>query len=308
MVENGTTGGNGISPNHVSLAEHVTELIRRASTDLPEDVVEAIERSRALEDPGSSAHTALGAILDNIALARTQSTPICQDTGTLIFRIHYPFGWSTLDIARDVKAGVAEATAKYYLRPNCVHPLTGKISTDNIGIDYPTMHFEEWGKDYLRFDLILKGGGCENVGVQYSLPFLEIDAGRDLTGVKKVVLHAIHSAQGMGCGPGIIGVGIGGDRGSSYWLSKQQLYRRLDDTNEIPELADAEAELFELGNQLDIGPMGFGGHTTVLAVKMGIQHRLPASFFVSMSYMCWADRKQVMIVRDDDVSYDEGVS
>jgi len=292
------------TPRNVVLAEPVLELIRRASTVLPDDVIGALERSRGLEEPGSAAHTALGAILDDISLAREKSTPICQDTGTLIFRIFHPFGFSTLQMGNQIREAVAQATAKYYLRPNCVHPLTGMISPDNIGIDYPALHFEEWEEDFIRIDLALKGGGCENVGAQYSLPFAEIGAGRDLAGVKKVILHGIHSAQGMGCAPGIIGVGIGGDRASSYWLSKEQFFRPLDDTNPIPELAEAEDELFEKANKLDIGPMGFGGHTTVLAVKLGIQHRLPASYFVSMSYMCWADRRHSLTIRDGEVSYD----
>ena len=292
------------TPLNRDITEELEELIRRASTDLPADVVNAVRRAQKREDQGSRARMALTAILDNIELARKQSTPVCQDTGTLIFRVFHPFGYSTDVMAEQIRAAVASATAKSYLRPNCVHPLTGTVSSDNIGIAYPTLHFEEWNQDEIHIDLMLKGGGCENVGTQYSLPHNDIGAGRDLAGVKKVVLHAVHAAQGLGCGPGVIGVGIGGDRGSSYWLSKEQLFRRLDDTNEIPELEEAEAELTEKANTLNIGPMGFGGQTTVLAVKMGIQHRLPASFFVSVSYMCWADRRHSMTIRDGETIYD----
>jgi fumarate hydratase class I len=151
---------------------------------------------------------------------------------------------------------------------------------------------------------MLKGGGCENVGAQYSLPDSALGAGRDLAGVRKVVLDSVHKAQGKGCAPGILGVAIGGDRGSSYYASKEVLFRKLDDTNPDPELADMEGRLTEESNQLGIGPMGFGGKTTVLGSKITGLHRLPASYFVSVSYMCWAYRRRRMIVHRGEVSYE----
>ncbi|MDI6814385.1 MAG: fumarate hydratase, partial [Desulfitobacteriaceae bacterium] len=149
----------------------------------------------------------------------------------------------------------------------------------------------------------LKGGGCENVGAQYSLPYNALKAGRDLEGVRKVVLDAVHQAQGQGCAPGILGVAIGGDRGSSYYASKEVLFRHLDDENENPELAQLEKRLTEEANQLGIGPMGFGGKTTVLGTKITALNRLPASFFVTVSYMCWAYRRRRMVWQDGKVSY-----
>jgi fumarate hydratase class I len=163
---------------------------------------------------------------------------------------------------------------------------------------FPTIHFEEWENDYLKVDLVLKGGGCENVGAQYSLPDTALKAGRDLKGVRKVVLDAVQKAQGHGCAPGILGVAIGGDRGSSYLESKRQLFRSMDDVNRDPNLAPLERQLTDEANQLGIGPMGFGGKTTVLGVKLGTLHRLPASYFVSVSYMCWADRRRSLVWKD----------
>jgi fumarate hydratase class I len=150
---------------------------------------------------------------------------------------------------------------------------------------------------------LLKGGGSENVGFQYSLPHGALNAGRDLDGVRKVVLEGVFKAQGKGCGPGILGVGIGGDRPHSYWVSKEQLFRPLDDVNPDPRLAELEERILREGNELGIGPMGFGGNTTLLGVKVGSAHRLPASFFVSVSYLCWAARRKTMTVRNGEVEY-----
>jgi len=283
------------------LTEHFLELVRRTSTDLRSDVEEALRRARDQEEPGSAAQAALDAILKNIELARQKSTPICQDTGTPIFYVYYPTGWSTLKLKQQIRQAVAEATRRAYLRPNAVDSLTGRNTGDNLGDAFPYIHFEEWEEDYLRVDLMLKGGGCENVGAQYKLPDTRLKADRDLEGVRKVVLDAVHKAQGKGCAPGIIGVAIGGDRATSYIRSKEQFFRPLDDENPNPDLAAMEKRLTEQANSLGIGPMGFGGRTTVLGVKVSALHRLPASYFITASYMCWADRRRTLTYRDGQV-------
>jgi fumarate hydratase class I len=238
--------------------------------------------------------------LKNIELAEEHSTPICQDTGTPIFEIYYPLGVSTRKLAAQIRQAVTLATEQNYLRPNAVDSLTGKNSGDNTGEDFPTMHFHEWDEDTIHVDLLLKGGGCENVSTQYKLPDANLKGGRDLDGVRRVVLDAVHQAQGKGCGPAVLGVAVGGDRGSSYIKSKQQLFRKLEDENPNPELAALEKQIYEESNQLGIGPMGFGGKTTTLGVKIGAQHRLPASYFVSVAYMCWANRRASMEVVFND--------
>ena len=286
------------------LTEEFVELIRRTSTDLPQDVEQSLVAARGREAAGSAAQSALGTILENVALARQNSTPICQDTGTPIFYVKHPEGWSTRRLREQIRSAVAEATKRSYLRPNAVNAITDKNSGNNLGDEaFPTIHFEEVEGNELIVDLMLKGGGCENVGAQYSLPNSPLGAGRDLAGVRKVVLDAVDKAQGKGCAPGVLGVAIGGDRGSSYYTSKEVLFRKLDDQNPDPKLAEMEERLTKEANELGIGPMGFGGETTVLDVKMTGMHRLPASFFVSVSYMCWADRRRRMIVRGDEVSY-----
>ena len=289
----------------IDLTKAFLELIRLTSTDLSPDVEAAITLARHQEEPGSAAGGALDTILKNIALARNNSTPICQDTGTPLFYIHHSPDWRTRYLRIMIRDAVAEATRMTYLRPNAVDSLSGKNSGDNLGDEhFPTIHFEETDEDELVADLMLKGGGCENVGAQYSLPNSKLGAGRDLEGVRRVVLDMVNTAQGKGCAPGVLGVAVGGDRGSSYLASKEALLRVMDEPNPDPELAELESRLLTESNQLGIGPMGFGGETTLLGVKMKGMHRLPASFFVSVSYMCWAHRRRRMIVRGIDVSYE----
>lgn len=286
------------------LTESILELIRLTSTDLPPDVEASLQRAVDQEAPGSAGRDALVTILKNVELSRQNSTPICQDTGTPIFYVYHPAGWSTRQLRRQIEAAVVEATRRSFLRPNSVDSLTGKNSGNNLGDGhFPSIHFEEVDGDTLAIDLMLKGGGCENVGAQYSLPNAALGAGRDLAGVRKVVLDAVHKAQGKGCAPGILGVAIGGDRGSSYYASKEVLFSRMGETNPDPQLAALEKRLTEEANQLGIGPMGFGGETTVLDTKISSLHRLPASFFVSISYMCWAYRRRRMTFTDGQVTY-----
>jgi fumarate hydratase class I len=288
-----------------NLTESILELIRLAATDLPPDVEQALHKSLEHEAPGSAARGALETILKNVELARENSTPICQDTGTPIFYVYYPEVWSTRQLRRQIEEAVVEATHRSYLRPNSVHSVSGKNTGNNLGDEYfPTIHFIEVDGPALTMELMLKGGGCENVGAQYTLPNAALGAGRDLPGVRKAVLDAVHKAQGKGCAPGILGVAIGGDRGSSYLASKEILLRKLDEANPDPQLANLENRLTDEANQLGIGPMGFGGQTTVIGTKLTTLHRLPASFYVSISYMCWAYRRRKMTYQDGKVLYE----
>jgi fumarate hydratase class I len=175
-----------------------------------------------------------------------------------------------------------------------VDSLTGKNSGDNLGDETPVMHFEQWEQDEIEVKLILKGGGCENKNIQYSLP-CELDhlgrADRNLEGVRRCILHAVWQAQGQGCAPGAVGVCIGSDRAHGYVLAKDQLFRTLDDVNPVPELAKLEAEVMEEANRIGVGAMGFGGKVSLIGCKVRAANRLPASFFVSVAYDCWAFRR-----------------
>ena len=287
------------------LTEKTLELIRRTSSSLPPDVEKRLRESVEKEEPGSAARGALETIMKNVELSRANSTPICQDTGTPIFYVHYPEGWSTRKLRQQIRAAMVEATKRNFMRPNAVDAIYDKNSGNNLGgEDFPTIHFEEIDADQpLVIELMLKGGGCENVGRQYSLPDNSLGAGRDLAGVIKVALDAVQKAQGQGCAPGILGIAIGGDRGSSYAKSKEVLFSEMGARNSDPELARLEERLIKESNEMGIGPMGFGGKTSVLDAKITGMHRLPASYFVSISYMCWAYRRRKMTVKGEQVEY-----
>jgi len=293
-----------VEVNEQALEDQLYQLIVNASTDLPPDVVSALESARRREPEGTPAKNVFGMLLHNVDLARKEHTPICQDTGTNIYYVDYPSGTSTRQLQRIIEKATERATANSILRPNSVDPVTGKNTGNNIGADHPYTHFEESENDELVFHLMLKGGGCENVSTQYKLPDSSLEAGRDLNGVYKTVVDAVQKAQGLGCAPGVIGVGIGGDRATSHLTAKKQLFRKIEDKNSNPELANMETRLYKDLNSLGIGPMGFGGKTTVLGVKIGAANRVPASYFVSIAYMCWADRRHSLTVKNGEVIYD----
>jgi fumarate hydratase class I len=284
------------------ITEHLVELIKSVSTDLSPDVEKALQEAREQEESGSAAEGALLTILTNVDMSRQTARPICQDTGTPIFHVWYPQGMSQRALREQIQRAVRIATEKAYLRPNAVEAISGKNSGDNTGVDFPSVHFDEWQNDYLKVGLMLKGGGSENCGAQYAVPSPDFPASRDIKGVRKAVLDAVFKAQGLGCAPGILGIGVGGDRASSMLKAKEQLFRPLTDSNPDAELDALEKQLHREINQLGIGPMGFGGKTTVMAVKVAQLHRVPASFFVSVAYMCWADRRKLMTVKNGQVT------
>ncbi|MHC4599596.1 MAG: fumarate hydratase [Planctomycetota bacterium] len=284
------------------MAENLLELIRVTSTDLPPDIEAALRNARETEGEGSRAGAILDTVLKNVEAARSRSTPICQDTGLLNFFVKHPPGASPMDFRRDAEQAVVAATEKSLLRPNAVHPVSGKNTGNNVGTGLPQYYFEEGTDDVWEISLLLKGGGSENVSAQFKLPDGSIGAGRDLDGVRRGVLNTVFAAQGLGCAPGILGIGIGGDRSSSFVLAKRQLLRSLTDRNEDAELAPLEDRLLEEANRLGVGPMGLGGKTTILGVKAAAAHRHPASYFVSVAYLCWAARKRRMTLTGEGVT------
>ena len=276
------------------LHESLVELITQTSTNLPPDVRQAMGIAIGRETPGTQSAQALSIIASNIDMAASDEGPICQDTGMPTFFVHTPVGVNQIALGNAIRLGVAEATKRGKLRPNSVDSLTGKNTGDNLGIETPVIHFEQWEQDDIEVKLILKGGGCENKNIQYSLP-CELDhlgrADRTLAGVRKCLLHAVWQAQGQGCAPGALGVCIGSDRAHGYDLAKQQLFRTLDDVNPTPELARLESETMEEANRIGVGAMGFGGKVSLIGCKITAANRLPASFFVSVAYDCWAFRR-----------------
>jgi len=276
------------------LKESMLELIIQTSTNLPPDVRQAMARALRTENPQSQSGQALAIIGENIDMAHHDEGAICQDTGMLTFEIKTPLGVNQMAMRRQTLEAVAEATKRGKLRPNSVDSVTGKNSGNNLGPGTPIFHFEQWEKQEVEVRLILKGGGCENMNSQYSLPCQLAHLGRadrDLEGVRKCVLHAVWQAQGQGCAPGAVGVCIGSDRAGGYHLAKLQLFRSLDDTNPDPALAKLEQEIMEQANKLGVGAMGFGGAASLIGCKITAANRLPASFFVSVAYDCWAFRR-----------------
>lgn len=272
------------------LQQSAYELIRRTCTELPADVARSLERARDAEPPGSIAHDTLDIILESAHLSLENRLPLCQDTGALLALVETRPGPGIFLVDRAITWAIRALTEEGMLRQNCVDPLTEKNTGDNTGAHVPQIHYEP-ADGPTRIGVMLKGGGSENMSAQYSFPLERIDAGRDLEGVRRGVLDAVHQAQGRGCAPGILGICIGGDRASGYFLAKKQLFRNLDDVNPVPVLAALEETIVKQANELGIGPMGLGGRTTLLGCKICTAGRHPASYFVTVSYSCWATRR-----------------
>jgi fumarate hydratase class I len=275
----------------LDLTAQILELIRLASTDLPLSVVDKIKQALSSEEPGSPAYIALEIILRNVQIARVNSTPICQDTGTLLFNIQFPKRYSISEIEGQIALAVLEAEELNYLRPPANDEWDDPIDSRNHGhhqsID---LHFEEREDTNFEIDLVLKGGGCENMSAQFSLPDMSIKAERDLEGVRKAALQSLFIAQGKGCSPGFLGICIGGDRLKGFESAKAIFHKIISEVSLQPGLAKLEEQITAEANTLGIGPMGFGGKSTLLHTKITTEPRLPASFFVTISYMCWAFR------------------
>jgi fumarate hydratase class I len=282
--------------------ESMLELIIQTSTNLPPDVREAMGEALKTEQPKTQAGQALAIIGQDIDMAYENEGAICQDTGMLTFEIKTPVGVNQIVMKKQIQEAVAEATKRGKLRPNSVDSISGKNSGNNLGPGTPVIHFEQWEEPDIEVRLILKGGGCENMNIQYSVPCTVEHLGRadrDLEGVKKCLLHAVWQAQGQGCAPGAIGVCIGSDRAAGYHLAKMQLFRPLDDVNPDPTLANLEQEIMDRANKIGVGTMGFGGKVSLIGCKIIAANRLPASFFVSVAYDCWAFRRLGVLIDAD---------
>ena len=288
-------------------ARRIADLIRRTSSALPSDALSALKAAARREAPGSSARMILETLVRNASLARRNGTPMCQDTGTLTFFVDERLRRkATPEVFAQA---VALATERGWLRRNTIDSISGASIDTNVCPGAPVVHYgrfednrrigqEEKGTagGGLVIRLLMKGGGSENMSAQFSLPDASFGAGRDLDGVRRAVLSAVHRAQGYGCAPGILGVAIGGDRASGYEEAKLQLLRDLSDVNPDPRLAHLERRILKEANSLGIGPMGLGGKTTLLAVKIGSRPRLPASYFVTGAYLCWAARRGKLVI------------
>ena len=277
------------------------ELIHQTCTVLPQDITLALENALTQENNGSIAHETLGIIMQSTSLSCDKRLPVCQDTGSLLAIIEGRPDKSVILIAEAIIKATRTLTKEGTLRQNCVDPLSEKNTLDNTGVYVPQIHFEP-SDGPTRIGIMLKGGGSENMSTQFSLPLQRIQAQRDMEGVRRCLLDCVFQAQGKGCAPGILGVCIGGDRASGYLIAKKQLFRKLQDINPSSVLASLEQTILQEANTLGIGPMGLGGNTTLLGVKIGAAGRHPASYFVTVSYSCWATRRfMVELTRQGDI-------
>jgi fumarate hydratase, class I len=272
------------------------DLIRRTSTDLPADVEAALRSALEREKKGSHGWWVLDTVLRNVAVSRERQTPICQDTGTLTFYFSVPSGFDTNALVARTRAAVSAATRRGFLRENTVDSVTGAVYVTNVAAASPVIHVQQCARKTVDVRLVMKGGGCENVGVQYSLPDGQLGAARDLDGVRRCILDAVWRAQGRGCAPGVLGVCLGGDRATGYAHAKEQFLHKVGERSRVKALARLEEQVLREATALEIGPMGLGGRTTLLGVNVGAVSRLPACYYVTVSYMCWAFRRRGMLL------------
>jgi fumarate hydratase class I len=279
----------------LKLRDGIVELYRKVATSLPPDIEEGLKSCLLREKENSPAVPHINVMLEDVRVSRETLRPICEDTGVPVIYAKVPFGLSQRDLRETIIEATRLATSKVPLRPNAVDVLTGENSGDNTGAGFPVIYLEETAGNALVIDLMLKGGDCENFGQTYKLPSADLNAGQDLEGVRKCVLDSVQKAQGRGCPPYFIGVGLGAAKDQVAMLSKRQLMRKLNDRNDVGELADLEERILEEINALEIGPKGLGGGATALGVKIGVNHRHPESFFVDVSIACWATRRGRLI-------------
>ena len=275
------------------LKKGVVKLIQKAETELPEDVIYAL--NKAYETEQGIAKTQIGAILENIKLAGESGRPMCQDTGIQTFFVDVGVDFPEINSIKEVIVdAISIATREVPLRPNTVDPFTGENHKDNLGKYIPYITWDFVDGDDVFITALPKGGGSENMS---KLGMLKPGVGID--GVKDFVVEEMIKAGGNPCPPTIVGVGIGGGADLSLKLGKKALLRPVGVRHSDKFIADIEEELIERINGSGIGPMGLGGKTTVLDVHIEWAHRHPASLPVGIVVQCWADRRASMVIHSD---------
>lgn len=272
------------------IEEAVVNILREAVIRVPDDVKGALRRA-VEEETSDIARTQLETILRNLEAAERLSLPLCQDTGVPVFFVS---GRVCAEIEEGVRRGVERATREIPLRPNAVHPLTRENPGTNVGGGLPRIVYRPTGEARTEITVLPKGAGSENMS---ALAMLTPSDG--LKGVKRFVLDTVVRAGGRPCPPTIVGVGIGGTADLAVELAKGALLRPL--TEESPDLAlrELEAELHEALNRTGVGPMGLGGRTTVLGVRIGTAYCHTASLPVAVNLQCWAARRATACVHPD---------
>ena len=261
---------------------------------MPRDVKEALQRAHR-EEESDVGKTQLEAILNNVELAEKTGTPMCQDTGVIIFYVKAGAQAKGLDKIEEALINATKrATKEVPLRPNSVGILTRKNTGDNTGRYIPYVNWKIVPGDNIELTAFPKGGGSENV-----CALGMIRPGEGLNGLKKFVVDTVLKAGAKPCPPNILGVGVGGGADIAMKIAKAALLRPIDQPNPDPEIAKLERELYEAANMTGIGPMGLGGKFTVLGVNVDHANRHPASYPVAVAVQCWAARRASARIHPD---------
>lgn len=290
----------------LKLKEGIVELYKKVASAIPSDVEDALKKAFEAE---TNPHTkeSVGRILRGIKSSRIASRPLCLDTGIPFFFVWVPRGLSQQHVREVIVDATRLATKKVPLSPNAVDVLSGVNSGDNTGLYFPLIHIEETDKNSLTIDLMLQGSECENLGSIYKLPTAfnvangpvserrELTVERNLEGVKSCVIDAVCKAKGRGCPPYTIGIAIGGARDQVAYLSRRQLCGRIDVPNPDDRLATVEAEIVQEVNEFGRTAEGLSRNVTALGVRVAVAHRHPQSYFVDVSFSCWANRKARLV-------------
>ena len=281
------------------IEDTAVNLLRRSVTELPPSVIQALRRAIKRER-NETAKDQLKIMTTNVELAEKTGTPMCQDTGTIIFYLTVGEKFPRLSsLPAILRQATQRATRIIPLRPNAVNPFTGRNSGDNTGKHLPYIHWKIVPGETLHMTAFPKGGGSEN-----SCTLGMLNPGVGIQGIKKFVVDTVIAAGGKPCPPIILGIGIGGGSDIALTLAKEALLRPIDQPHNEPEVADLEKELLTLTNLTGIGPMGLGGDTTVLGVNIEYAHRHPASLPVGIAFQCWtARRASAAIASDGRVKY-----
>jgi len=287
-------------PDRDRIKECTKKLLREAVTNLPHDTEGALKKAYEIETNGL-AKTQLKMILDNEKLAKKSGKPMCQDTGIPLFFV--TLGSKSKISLDDIKEGiieaVQEATIEIPLRPNVVHPLTRENTGTNTGMNMPYITYDiKRDVDYIEIVAFPKGAGSENMS---RLKMLSPSQG--IKGIKKFVIETVAKSMGNPCPPTIVGVGIGGSADLAMKLAKMALLIPLDKENEDEKFAELEKELYRKLNSLGIGPMGMGGNTSVLGVRIKYAYCHTASLPVAINLHCWAARQKRARIYKDRVVY-----
>lgn len=281
------------------VVENVTKrLLRLAVTELPQDVKNALQLAYKKEN--NVGKRQLEVILENVNLAEKKGVPICQDTGIIIFYVKAGSKVKDLEkVANALNRATAKATMEIPLRPNAVNPFTQKNTGDNIGRKIPYINWQIVPGDRIEITVLPKGGGSENVSALGML-----NASQGIIGLKKFVIDTVIDAGAKPCPPIVLGVGVGGGADIAMKLAKATLIEPLGKRNSNSDLGKLEQELIQDINSTGIGPMGLGGKTTALDVKLDFACRHPASYPVGVVVQCWAARRaSALIYPNEDVEY-----